>query len=51
MILKRLSPCPSYGCELVDMLQPENVTRAQVPPVLVPGQEFHSGAKYRDSIV
>ena len=48
-ILRRLSPGPSCGSELVDVLQPENVTGPSSPRFhyRVPG----SGIKYRDSIM
>ena len=32
---------PSHGSTFVYMIPPQNVMRARVTPVLVPGQEFH----------
>ena len=50
------TPVPSHGSTFVYMIPPQNVMPARVPrgeftPVVVPGREFHSGAKSRIGIM
>ena len=39
------TPVPSHGSIFDYMIPPQNVMLERVTPVLVPGQEFHSGTK------
>ena len=45
------TPVPSHDSIFVYTIPPQNVMPARVTPVLVPGQEFHSGTKSRNGIM
>ena len=53
---REFTPVPSHGSTFLYMIKPQNVmrcesSRREFTPVVVPGREFHSGTKSRNSIM